>query len=194
VSVPTKPLVKSCGHSPQKKQGKWLEALPAVEFAINSAINTATGISPFDLILGCQPTLFASPNSINDKDPPALSKWLAICEKAWATACDELCTSRLKQEVQHNKHITNCQALEPGMLALLNTADWQALHQAGSDKLKERYEGPYTILRVFNHGQNFKLDLPQHNQRHLTFHVSKVIQFINREDSLGEPQGDLQQK
>ncbi|PLW34707.1 hypothetical protein PCASD_19489 [Puccinia coronata f. sp. avenae] len=29
-----------------KKQGKWLEALPAIKFAINLAVNASTGISP----------------------------------------------------------------------------------------------------------------------------------------------------
>lgn len=33
-----------------KRQGKWLESLAAVEFAINNALNVSTGKSPFELI------------------------------------------------------------------------------------------------------------------------------------------------
>lgn len=43
-----------------KRQGRWLEFLPSVEFAINSAINVATGMSPFELIFGRKPQLFPS--------------------------------------------------------------------------------------------------------------------------------------
>jgi hypothetical protein len=129
-----------------RKQGKWLEALPAVEFAINSAINASTGISPLELLLGNQPSLFQQPEASDSNIPPVLSKWLAICEKAWATARDALCASRLKQAIQHNKHVKDRPPLEPGMLVLLNTANWRASQQPGSNKLKERFEGPYPIL------------------------------------------------
>jgi hypothetical protein len=88
-----------------KKQGKWLEALPAVEFAINSAVNVSTGLSPLDLLLGRQPSLFDTVNPPEAEDPPALSEWITVREKAWAAARDELCLSRLKQAIQHNKHV-----------------------------------------------------------------------------------------
>ncbi|PLW58130.1 hypothetical protein PCANC_04174 [Puccinia coronata f. sp. avenae] len=177
-----------------KKQSKWLESLPAVEFAINSAINVSTGILPLNLILGKQPTLFETSSSLDNSDHPALSKWLAVCEKAWATACDQLCTSRLKQAIQHNKNVTDCSPPQPGMLALLNLADWRGSHQPGSDKLKERFEGPYEVLRVFNYGQNVELDLPAGNQCHPTFHVSKIKRFVTREGPDQATQGDLLQK
>lgn len=41
-----------------KRQGKWLESLPAVEHAINSAVKIATGKSPAELLLGRVPRLF----------------------------------------------------------------------------------------------------------------------------------------
>jgi hypothetical protein len=109
-----------------KRQGKWLESLPAVESAIKSIINAATAISPLNLILGRQPTLFNPPLSADNQSPPTLSKWLSLCKKAWATARNELCTSRLKQALQHNKHVSNCPPLEVGILVLLKSADWRA--------------------------------------------------------------------
>jgi hypothetical protein len=156
--------------------------LPAVEFAINLAVNASTGISPLDLILGRQPTLFNTHLSDDIDQPPAFSKWIALREKAWHTACDKLCTSCLHQAIQRNKHVTPQPPLEVGMLALLNSADWQASCQPGSDKLKEWFEGPYTVLRVFNHGQNVELDLPPGNQRHPMFHISKIKPFVQREE------------
>jgi hypothetical protein len=80
-------------------------------------------------------------------------------------------------------------AILVGLLVLLNNADWLSL-QPGSDKLKELYEGPYCVLRVFNNGLNVKLELPEGNQRHSTFHVSKVKKFVEdmglREDLLSK--------
>lgn len=58
-----------------KHQGKWLDALPAVELAINSAVNVATGITPFNLIFGRRPPAFSSPTQ-EDNAPPALTKWI----------------------------------------------------------------------------------------------------------------------
>jgi hypothetical protein len=43
----------------------------------------------------------------------------------------------------------------------------------------------YTILCVFNHGQNVELDLPPNDQRHPTFHISKIKLFIHRDASPG---------
>jgi hypothetical protein len=82
-----------------KKQGKWLDALPSVEFAINLAVNASTGLLPLDLLLMCQPTLFDAIDSTDTKNPPALTKWLTICKKTWATAWDELWSSCLKQAI-----------------------------------------------------------------------------------------------
>ena len=33
----------------------WLEALGTVEFALNSAVSDATGVSPFVVLFGCEP-------------------------------------------------------------------------------------------------------------------------------------------
>jgi hypothetical protein len=80
------------------------------------------------------------------------------------------------------------------MLALLNSADWQASCQPGSDKLKEWFEGPDAVLCVFNHGKNVELDLPLSDQRHPTFHISKIKPFVQREERDGLLPGGLPQK
>jgi hypothetical protein len=55
-----------------KRQGKWLKSLPAVEYAINSAVNVATGFSLLELLFGRAPTLFSLVHAANSL--PALSK------------------------------------------------------------------------------------------------------------------------
>lgn len=41
-----------------KCQTKWLESLPSVELAINSALNVATGLSPFELVFNRHQNMF----------------------------------------------------------------------------------------------------------------------------------------
>jgi hypothetical protein len=164
-----------------KRQGKWLEALRAVEFAINSAINVSTGYSPFELIFGRKPQLFPSANGT--VDPPLnLAAWIKIREGTWQEARDNLWTNRVKQAIQHNKHNKDRLPLAVDSWALLDSADWRGRHQSGVDKLKERFEGPYRVIQVSNHGQDVKLDLPEGDRRHPTFHISKIKPYYFPED------------
>jgi hypothetical protein len=119
-----------------KRQSQWLEALPAVEFAINSAVNVSMGFSPFKLIFGRHPRLFPSVNSTTD-GPPSLDKWIKQRKGAWADARDNLWTSRVKQALQHNKKRRDLPPLLEGSWVLLDSADWRGQHQGGTDKLKE---------------------------------------------------------
>ncbi|PLW46921.1 hypothetical protein PCASD_08104 [Puccinia coronata f. sp. avenae] len=124
-----------------KKQSRWLESLPAVEFAINSAVNVSTGFSPF---------------------------------------------YKVRQALQHNKRCRPRPPIAEGSWALLDSADWRGRHQTGTDKLKERYEGPYRVKRVFNNGQNVELDLPPGDRRHPALHISKVKPFVEFEPLAGK--------
>jgi hypothetical protein len=164
-----------------KRQGKWLEALPAVEFAINSAVNVSTGYSPFELIFGRKPQLFPFSESSTEA-PLKLTDWSKRREVAWQEARDALWTSRIKQAIQHNKHTKDRPPLTPDSWALLDSADWRGRHQGGVDKLKERFEGPYRVVRVSNHGQDVELELPEGDRRHPTFHISKLKSYHTPED------------
>ncbi|KNE88116.1 hypothetical protein PSTG_18489, partial [Puccinia striiformis f. sp. tritici PST-78] len=96
---------------------------------------------------------------------PSLDKWLKLREGAWAEARDMLWASRVKQAVQHNKKNRPQPPLTPGSWVLLNSADWRGRHQGGVDKLKERFEGPYLVVKVFNNGQSVEIKLPEGNKR-----------------------------
>jgi hypothetical protein len=168
-----------------KKQSRWLESLPAVEYAINSAVNVATGYSPFELAFGRQPRLFPLSNGPTDK-PRTLSSWLKQREGSWADARDNLWVSRVKQAFQHNKRCRQQPPITAGSWTLLDSADWRGCHQGGTNKLKERYEGPYCVVRVFNNGQSIKLELPQGDCPHPTFHISKIKLFVELDELAGK--------
>ena len=163
-----------------KRQLRWLEALPFVEHSINSMINVATGLSPLKPIFGRNPNFFPAPN--NTTNLPPLAKWLCVRKKVWADARNMLWTNRVKQAVQQKRQCQDRTPLREGNWALLNNADWRGRHQGVTDKLKERYEGPYRIIQVFNAGQNITLELPSSNKRHPNFHVSKVKVFVETDD------------
>ena len=169
-----------------KRQSIWLESLPAVEFAISSAINTTTGFSPFQLLFGHPPRLFSPSTGPSDQSdlpadtPPALSKWLRQRASCWASARDELCVQWVKQAAQHNKRHTPPPEIAVGSFILLNTANWHNSCQAGSDKLKEQFEGPYKVLWTFNNGQSVEVLLPNGDRRHPVFHISKVKSFVEQ--------------
>jgi hypothetical protein len=160
-----------------KRQSRWLESLPAVEFALNTAVNVATGFSPFELVFGRRPRLFPSTEGPEDT-PLSVATWLKLCEGTWAEARDTLWASRVRQALQHNRNCRELPPLEVGAWVLLDSADWRGRHQGGTDKLKERYEGPYQVLKIFNNGQNAQLALPEGDGRHPTLHISKLKPFI----------------
>jgi hypothetical protein len=174
--------------STAKRQTRWLEALPAVEFAINSAINVSTGAPPFDLIFGRRGNLFPSAVS-SITEPPALTAWLKQQEGSWLDTRDTLIASRIRQALQHNKHRRRTSPIKEDLWVLLNSADWREKHQGGTDKLKERFEGPYRVIKVFNDGQSGTLDLPDGDKRHPTLQISKLKPYrTGEEDALVKPQ------
>ncbi|OAV86006.1 hypothetical protein PTTG_11384 [Puccinia triticina 1-1 BBBD Race 1] len=126
---------------------------------------------------GTFPSKIQNENSPDDS-PAALTAWIKLCKGAWADARDALWTSRVKQARQHNKHRGKQPDLRPDDWALLNSADWRGKHQRGTDKLKERFEGPYQVMKIFNHGLNTKLALPANNKQHPVFHISKLKHYI----------------
>jgi hypothetical protein len=66
--------------------------------------------------------------------------------------------------------------------------EWRSRHKGGTKKLKERYEGPYQVVRVFNKGQSVVLELPDGDKQHPTLHISKVKPYyLEGNGALGDP-------
>lgn len=128
-------------HFTSKRQGKWIESLYAVEFAINLALNIACGVSPFEHIMGQGPHLFPS-KVVSADSPKTLSAWLQTRENLWATAQDQLWVSQVKQELQNYKRWTDRLPLLESSWVLLESADWRGRHQGSVSNLKEQFEGP----------------------------------------------------
>lgn len=115
-----------------KRQGKWLESLAAVEFAINNALNVSTGKSPFELIFNRLPRLFHRAHTPDD--PPSLEKWINTRDSAWVTARDALWSSRVQQAIHHNKACQMSDPLLTGSFALLDSSNWRGRHTGGGQQ------------------------------------------------------------
>ncbi|PLW17839.1 hypothetical protein PCANC_15563 [Puccinia coronata f. sp. avenae] len=124
--------------------------------SVEFAINVSTGFSPFELVFGQRPCLFPSSGGPSDA-PTTVTSWLKQREGSSEEARDNLWVSRVKQALQHNKRCCPRPLIAEGSWALLDSANWRGHHQTSTDKLKERYEGPYRVKRVFNNGQNVEL-------------------------------------
>lgn len=124
-------------------------------------------------------------------EPAKLTVWLKQRKETWTQARDALWNSRVNQAVHHNRRHTDVQVTEDS-LVLLDSGDWRGRHSGGVDKLKEKFEGPYRVVRVFNGGQSCELDLLPSDKRHRVFNVSKIKPFVG----LGgdEGRGAIRQK
>ncbi|KAE9162993.1 hypothetical protein PF005_g30626 [Phytophthora fragariae] len=170
---------------------KWSALLPQVEFALNNAVHSSTGFTPF-YVNGLQhprtpltlpPASNLGGGEAKAEDPRGL-KGLRTSDKrnllsfietgeavrqrvrdAMAAAQD---TQKEHSDRQGRK---NTHVFQLGDQVLLNAKNLptQAVYAVGSTKLRPRFVGPFTVIGV--HGHAYMLDLPSSMATHPTFYV-----------------------
>jgi hypothetical protein len=155
-----------------------------VEFAMNSAVNVATGVSPFEFVFGKKPRLFPITGNLESIGTD-VSKWIEDRQAAWASYRDKLWTNRISQAIHYNSRRGNGEVLEKGDWVLIDSKDRQQV--VGGDgrptsKLRPRYDGPYKVLEGMNGGRNFRLKLDENDKSHDVFHISKLKKYRWREE------------
>jgi hypothetical protein len=58
------------------KQDDWVDLLPMAQYMHNSWINTSTGYTPFDLLIGHMPTMNVSMDIMNVPEVAQQKEWL----------------------------------------------------------------------------------------------------------------------
>lgn len=172
------------------KHGKWLESLPAVEFAINTAVNVATGVSPFEFVYGRKPRLFPV-DATQTTSNGDVDEWLSKRTAMWADARDRLWTSRIAQAVQYNSRRREGVTLAVDDWVLIDSKDRQQVvggRGRPTAKLRPRYDGPYQVIEGLNDGRNFRLKLDRGDNSHAVFHISKLKKYVGEREE-GEPEG-----
>jgi transposase InsO family protein len=151
----------------QKEQTEWSRYLFWAEYAQNSLIKPATGITPFKCILGFQPPLF--PWSGEPTELPSVTEWLRKSEVIWDQAHIHLLHAVRRQEQQANRHRRPAPKYSAGQWVWLSTRDLRL--RLPCRKLSPRYVGPFQILKQVS-PVSFRLDLPADYRISPTFHVS----------------------
>ncbi len=145
----------------------WSRYLMWAEYAQNSLRKPATGITPFQCILGYQPLLF--PWSGEPSNVPAVNDWIQRSEETWNQAHHHLRPAVRRNQAQADRHRRRNPEYHVRQWVWLSARDLR-LHLP-CRKLSPRYVGPFQITRQIT-PVSFELNLPNHYRISPTFHVS----------------------
>ncbi|KAE8985058.1 hypothetical protein PR001_g23005 [Phytophthora rubi] len=146
----------------------WSTLLPQVEFALNNAVHSSTGFTPFyvnGLWHPCTPLTLPPASNLgggeaNDEDPMGL-KGLRMSVKRNLLSFIET------DEASDSACVTPWPPLK--ILRRNKVIAKGAVSTVGSTKLRPRFVGPFTVIGV--HGHAFTLGLPSSMATHPTFYV-----------------------
>ncbi len=113
-----------------REQNRWAEFLPWAEYAQNSLTHSSTGMTPFQCVLGYQPSLF--PWSGEPSSVPAVDDWIRRSERVWDSAHVRLQRAIRTQEFQANRRRRPHPPYQPGQRVWLSMRDLKLRLRAGS--------------------------------------------------------------
>ncbi len=165
-----------------KNQLDWSRYLMWAKYAQNSLQKPATGLTPFQCILGFQPPLF--PWSGEPTNVPSVNDWIQRSEETWDQAHQHLRQTVRRQQTQADRHRRQNPEYQAGQWVWLSTRDLRL--RLPCRKLSPRYVGPYQIRRQIT-PVSFELTLPNHFCVSPTFHVSLLKPADGPEEGSEEP-------
>ncbi len=153
----------------QQCQTEWSRYLMWAEYAQNSLVKPATGLTPFQCVLGFQPPMF--PWSGEPTNLPSVTEWLQNSKVVWDRAHTHLLRAVRRQELQANRHRRVVPTYSPGQWVWLSTRDLRL--RLPSKKLNPRYVGPFKIIRQIT-PVSFRIELPANYRISPTFPFTRV--------------------
>lgn len=171
-------MVRICALADQHD---WVRRLPAIEFALNSAVSDTTGFSPFYLNYGQIPR--ALKWDARTSRYPGVRVFAQRMKDAILQAHDSIIHARVKQTRQANRH-RRVAPFAAGDYVYLSTKNL-SLPAGVSRKLSPRYIGPFKIDQVVVDGSSYKLSLPHDLMArgiNPVFHASLLRVFRENED------------
>ena len=163
-------------------QFNWVDQLPLVEFAMNSAINSSTGFAPFETNYGWMPRLIQG--LVDEPTHEGIQQFIENIKDVLNRTHDKLVTQRVRQAVQANKHRRTGRRYNAGDKVYLSTKNIN-FPKGRASKLCPKYLGPYEILKADHETSTYKLKLPPDlSKRHIhdTFHEGLLKPFIPNDE------------
>jgi Chromo (CHRromatin Organisation MOdifier) domain len=155
------------------RQSNWYDLLPMVEYAYNSAVHEATGVSPFSVVYGYEPK---APIDLALGDVPAASRGVVDRGAFVESVRRMIVDAQNKQQKYANAHRRDVQ-FAVGDLVLLSTANLSWPEEL-SRKLLPKFLGPFTVAEKLG-PVNYKLQLPYTMKHvHPVFHVSLLKKWV----------------
>ncbi|KAJ3487529.1 hypothetical protein NLI96_g3480 [Meripilus lineatus] len=170
-------MLRQCVRPDQKD---WVQKLPAIELAMNTARSDTTGFSPFFLNYGRMPRSLIWEG---DSKYPGVQEFAMRMKEAIMSAHDAIISARVQQTKYANKRRRDAPFKE-GDLAYLSTKNLKP-PKGRARKLVPKYLGPFRISKVIEPGATYKLELPKELKArgiNDAFHASLLRPHIPNDD------------
>ncbi|KAJ3473941.1 hypothetical protein NLI96_g12741 [Meripilus lineatus] len=170
-------MLRQCVRPDQKD---WVQKLPAIELAMNTARSDTTGFSPFYLNYGRMPRSLIWEN---DSKYPGVQEFAMRMKEAIMAAHDAIIAARVQQTRYANKRRRDAPFKE-GDLAYLSTKNLKP-PKGRARKLVPKYLGPFRITKVIEPGATYKLELPNELKArgiNDAFHASLLRPHVPNDD------------
>lgn len=158
----------------------WDSYLPYLLFASGEVLCESTGYSPFERFCGrtVRGPLAIVKESWVEKKPTKgniVSHVLEIRRRL--ATMQKIVKQSLKEAQSRQKRVYDSQSshrqLEVGDKALV-------LLPSPGKKLEMRWQGPYTVTKVFKDGLNYELDTGKVRKQHRTYHINLLSKWQSR--------------
>lgn len=183
-----KTVVQSLRYYVDRNQKGWVKALPHVRFTYMNTTNASTGLSPFQLRLGCSPRVI--PPLVTDTPPLDIDaeRIIKTIEEYTAQAKDSLIAAKIAQSLHANLSRSQEIPHAIGDLVYLSTSNRRREYTHAGDgrvaKFMPRFDGPYKVIKSFPERSCYTLDMPNSPNVFPTFHASQLKRFTPNDASL----------
>ncbi|GBG69729.1 hypothetical protein CBR_g4560 [Chara braunii] len=162
-------------------QKDWVDRLPDIEFAYNTSLHPAIGVTPFELHHGGRKGhIFADlllPRTTDIEvacSPASVRKYRELL----AQARTNMQKVQVRMQQQANRHRVPC-PIRAGDLVWVFAEEF-ALEQDVSHKLLPKWFGPWPLTSAAGdepNGPSFVINIPPHLTVHPVFHASKLATY-----------------
>ncbi|GBG73923.1 hypothetical protein CBR_g17638 [Chara braunii] len=159
----------------------WVDHLPDIEFAYNTSVHPAIGVTPFESHHGVRKgRIFADLPFPRTADidaacsPASVRKYRDLLAKARAN----MQKAQICMQQQANRRRVPC-PIRAGDLVWVSTEEF-ALEQDVSRKLLPKWFGPWPVTSAAGdepNGPSFVIEIPPHLTVHPVFHASKLATY-----------------